>query len=169
MTVPNQRDPDLVQIVEKGTDDLAALKANVISRWGRVPYLTADPTSPPDGSVWVRSDDGSLRWRSGGVTSPTAWTGVTFQNSWVNFGGTSQVARYRKIGDQVYIEGRIKTGTMAVVAFTLPAGFRPPLVMSFSTVSVSLFGFFFIDQAGGVTPQVGTNTDFWVVCNFSTV
>lgn len=66
MTAP--RDPDMVQIISDLQDNLAALKANVISRWGRVPYVAADPASPPDGSMWIRSDTGALRYRTNGVT-----------------------------------------------------------------------------------------------------
>ena len=66
--MPAPRDADLVAIISGLQDDLAALKANVISRWGRVPYVGADPASPPDGSVWVRSDLATLAFRSGGTT-----------------------------------------------------------------------------------------------------
>ena len=87
--MPQPRDPDLTQIIDTNTTDLAALKATVISRWGRVPYVAADPASPTDGSVWINSADTSLRYRSSGVTaSPgrivgsadatgTAWTNAT--------------------------------------------------------------------------------------------
>lgn len=68
MTVPNQRDPDLTQVVKGLMGGLADLKANVISRWGRVPHVAADPASPPDGAVWVRSDDLAARWQANGRT-----------------------------------------------------------------------------------------------------
>ena len=68
MTVPNQRDPDMVQTVKGLRQDLDAHRQTLISKWGRVPILTADPTSPPDGSIWSRSDTGELRYQSAGGT-----------------------------------------------------------------------------------------------------
>lgn len=62
---------------------------------------------------------------------PTPWTDVTFQNSWVNFGGTRQDVQYRKVGDLVEVRGAMKDGTNNTTAFTLPAGFRPPADMDF--------------------------------------
>src|SRR5436190_3119179 len=41
------------------------------------------------------------------ANTPTAWTGVTFQNGWQNFGGGWPSAQYRKVGDQVYLRGLI--------------------------------------------------------------
>jgi hypothetical protein len=75
VTVPNQRDPDLTQIVRdlrKGVDDV---KRNSISRWGRIPHLTVDPTSPPDGSEWIRDDLHELRYRANGTTGYTGANG----------------------------------------------------------------------------------------------
>lgn len=67
MTVPNQRDPDSTQVLRAVRDGLADLKAMVISRWGRVPYMGADPVSPPDGSMWIRSDTRRLVFQAAGV------------------------------------------------------------------------------------------------------
>ena len=61
------------------------------------------------------------------VITPTAWTAVTFENSWVDFGaGSRQVCQYRKVGDMVQLRETMKSGTLAATAFTLPVGFRPP-------------------------------------------
>lgn len=60
------------------------------------------------------------------AVAPTAWTAVTFQNSWVNFGGGYQAMQYRKVGDMVQLRGTIAAGTVTAVGFTLPVGFRPP-------------------------------------------
>lgn len=68
MAITNQRDLDATQILGKVADDLDALKANVISRWGRIPHVTADEASPPNGSTWIRSDDKGLRYRGNGTT-----------------------------------------------------------------------------------------------------
>jgi hypothetical protein len=47
-----------------------------------------------------------------------------FQNSWVNFDSGRVAGFYRDRG-RVYLEGLIKTGASASVAFTLPDGYRP--------------------------------------------
>lgn len=59
----------------------------------------------------------------------TAWTALGLGNGWSTTGTASQIPRYRKIGDLVYVEGACRQtgayvqGTVA----TLPLGFRPPL------------------------------------------
>jgi hypothetical protein len=98
----------------------------------------------------------------------TAWTAVTFTNSWVNFGSTQQTVQYRKVGDMVQIRGMMKSGTIAAGAFTLPSGFRPPADQNFSTVSNALFGYMTVAAATGVfTPAAGSNVYFEVDCQFS--
>jgi hypothetical protein len=67
----------------------------------------------------------------------TAWTAVTFQNSWANFGAGMQVAQYRKVGDVVEVRGVIQSGATATVAFTLPAGFVPPATQTLPVVGPS--------------------------------
>lgn len=61
--------------------------------------------------------------------TPPAWIPVTFQNGWTNSAGGYVPARYRKIGDIVYVEGNIGGGPSNNAAFTLPVGFRPPYQM----------------------------------------
>ena len=69
MVVPNQRDPDQTTIIRQLRTELAALKSTVIGRWGRVPHLSADPASPPNGSLWIRDDAPStLKARTGGAS-----------------------------------------------------------------------------------------------------
>lgn len=166
------RDPDLLQILDRLTTGLAELKANVISRWGRIPHTAADPASPPDGSTWIRSDNGNLSWRANAVTHPTAWTAPTLAGAWVNFGGTQQVAQYRMVGDRVFLRGVVKTGVIGTAVFTLPAGFRPPSPngdLQFTVSSNSAFGVVGISPAGVVTALVGNNAAFWLGCDFSTI
>ena len=70
-----------------------------------------------------------------GPVADTAWTAVTFTNSWVNLG--PQPAQYRKIGDIVYVRGQISGGATSSSAFTLPAGFRPPLTLDLPLIAFS--------------------------------
>ena len=62
-----------------------------------------------------------------------AWTGVTYENSWVDFSAAVQGVSYMKDDDGlVTIRGSCKSGTSATAAiFTLPAGFRPALAQRF--------------------------------------
>jgi len=60
----------------------------------------------------------------------TAWTAVSFSNSWVNYGSGFQEAEYRKVGDMVQLRGNIKGGTLDAAGFTLPVGFRPPATVA---------------------------------------
>jgi len=60
-----------------------------------------------------------------GGNVPTAWTPLTLLNGWLNYGGSYDIAQYRKIGDIVQIRGVINSGTIGSPAFNLPSGFRP--------------------------------------------
>jgi hypothetical protein len=89
--------------------------------------------------------------------TPTAWTAVTFTNSWVNFGAGEQDVEYRKIGDLVFVRGAMKSGTVGSASFTLPVGFRPPAIVYFAVPSNSLYGQFRISSAGAATLTSGSN------------
>lgn len=104
------------------------------------------------------------------ANTPTAWTAVTFTNGWSSFGSGYQPVQYRKIGDIVYCRGTLSTGTGATVAFTLPAGFRPPLTLVLAGITYTgtrtVLGIT-VNSAGQVTPELGGNVDMNVY--FSTV
>ena len=55
-----------------------------------------------------------------------------FQNSWVNFGATTNSAAFKKIGSVVYLKGLVKSGTSTI--FTLPVGYRPAKFANHPTV-----------------------------------
>lgn len=56
----------------------------------------------------------------------SGWQSLLLQNNVINYGGTYQVARYRKKNGVVYIEGLLKGGIGNDVTIgTLPIGFRP--------------------------------------------
>lgn len=77
----------------------------------------------------------------------STWTGVTFQNSWVNAGGNGAV-QYRKVADDVQIRGRMTGGSLSAICFTLPTGYRPPTPQQFPCVGPT---------ASAAALQVGTN------------
>lgn len=121
------RDGDIIEIVRSVRDELGNLKANVISRWGRIPHVSADPPSPPDGAVWVRSGDGGYRYRANGVTYAPAlgWRGA----------GTGVA-----VGPIAAVETVINTSS----AYISPGGRRVKISVEFSntfTVLNDLFGY----------------------------
>ena len=97
----------------------------------------------------------SLTARLDGELQPTAWTAVTFQNSWVNYGSPYGNVMYRKVGDRVFLRGVMKNGTVGAAAFTLPVGFRPPAQVQHQAAGTVEY----VDIAtdGVVAPFTGTN------------
>jgi hypothetical protein len=56
-----------------------------------------------------------------------------FQNSWVNYSVSTQIAQFRKFPDgRVKLQGYVKGGSTGTVIFTLPVGYRPPDQVAFS-------------------------------------
>jgi hypothetical protein len=93
------------------------------------------------------------------LAGDVAWINVTFQNAWVNFGGTWQTVQYRRIGDLVYLRGVAKSGTVGAgtPVFTLPVGYRPIVQQTRMIVSNSLFGRVNIPVSGGCAVVTGSN------------
>lgn len=91
----------------------------------------------------------------------TGWLYPTFQNGWVNYGGTFTPARYRKsAGNMVYIDGLIKSGTMNATAFQLATGYRSTHRIIMSTMSVDNAAnnrIDIINGTGQVNPISGAN------------
>ena len=90
----------------------------------------------------------------------TAWTAVTYTNSWVDFGAGQTAVGFRLIGTRVVLRGTMKSGTINTAAFTLPVGYRPPAGLNFPAVSNALFGSIVIASTGVVTPATGSNVWF---------
>jgi hypothetical protein len=96
------------------------------------------------------------------VRTRDEWVAPTFENSWVNYGGSQAEAAYRKDGGEVLLRGTVKSGTMAQPIFTLPAGYRPAATIGFGVVSSAgagdAFGSVLVNAAGQVVPVAGGNT-----------
>jgi hypothetical protein len=78
----------------------------------------------------IVEDVGPVSLASNPPAQPASvWTALPLLNGWANRGGGQRTARYRLVGDIVYVEGRIQTAA-AQAAYTqfatLPVGFRPP-------------------------------------------
>lgn len=99
--------------------------------WVTLNHISFDTdTTLVTASIAVQPMDG---WHVvGGASEPP------FQNSWTNFGSGYAVAGFRKDPQgRVYLRGMIKSGSVNAVAFTLPAGYRPPATL-YVTASVSI-------------------------------
>lgn len=70
------------------------------------------------------------------ASEDSGWIEPSLLNGITNVGGNFQVARYRKINNMVYIEGRVTGGDNNITntVFRLPTGFRPSARLSFSVV-----------------------------------
>jgi hypothetical protein len=99
---------------------------------------------------------------TGKIFTPAAWVavsgGVGFLNSWVNYGGSEQTARFRKsIDGFVHLDGVIKNGTLSNTAFFLPAGYLPATNKYFSINDNGAIILCLVASSGAVVP-LGGNT-----------
>lgn len=111
-----------------------------------------------------------------GGESPLVWIrirGAEFANSWVNFdadtvanGRFCSYAKDERTG-LVYLRGLMKSGTLPGIAFYLPPGYRPTLLVSsmyFPVTSNTAFGSVYITSADG-SLYVGAGSATWVSLN----
>lgn len=113
--------------------------------------VTKTLISVPNWGVPITDEVNALRTELDAL-KPTAWTALPLSNGWTAL-DAQRTPRYRKIGDNVYIQGCITGGIIAygTTAFTLPAGFRPRSDTSFLTPmagTVAAFGNIIITAAG---------------------
>ena len=102
------------------------------------------------------------------VITPTAWTAVTFENFWVDFGaGSRQVCEFRRVGDIVQLRGTMKSGTLSATAFTLPVGFRPPDTLDVIVRGGNVPDVANVTAAGQFIPYCASNTLVNIDCSFS--
>lgn len=59
------------------------------------------------------------------IIDETEWANMVLENDWENYGGSFDVASYKKIGNLVILRGLVKGGTTKTTIFTMPTGFRP--------------------------------------------
>lgn len=82
------------------------------------------------------ADIGALDTRIDALEADTGWVAATLLNSWVDYNAAVfGPARYRRIGNTVYVRGLIKDGTNGVAALNLPAGFRPAHEIVLASIS----------------------------------
>jgi len=147
----------------------------------KVMGVLRDPSSlPPEFAAWVRGQivrNPTVKLDS--YQLPTVdkkhLVGATgepaFQNSWVNFGGTTEVCSYWKdLSGTVHLQGLCKSGTVATGAtgtiFTLPVTYRPTLAMTFVVISNGAIGRVDVNPDGTVVAYAGNNT-YFSLCGLS--
>jgi len=82
-----------------------------------------------------------------GSSDVTAWTTPTLTGGWLDHLAGVAPTAYRKVGDTVELRGAVKSGSVGVPVFTLPAGFRP----------VGIEVFYAVAYPGGARIDVGTD------------
>lgn len=132
----------------------------VLSGYASNVFIGPNPPTDPNIEFWVDTDD---------YLPVVPWIPVTFQNNWVNFGGTYQVAQYRKIGDSVQLRGVVKSGTVGQPMFTLPAGFTNPTNgnLQVAVPANSVYGLLEILTNGIVQLTTGSNAAVSINIQFS--
>lgn len=105
--------------------------------------------------------EGQLTTGAPKLLGDTAWTavagGVGFTNGWADLaGGGLTVGFFKDANGTVYLRGTIKSGTIGLSAFTLPAGYRPVGTARIGVASNGAFGEVDLASSGTVTPSVGS-------------
>lgn len=92
--------------------------------------------------------------------SPQEWIGVTFENSWVNWGSPYNECQYRTVGRDVEIRGKVKTGLVATVIFTLPEDLRPVNYYLIDIISGGTIGRIDIRTDGSIYVVAGSGASY---------
>lgn len=126
--------PQLTSLSVEQAAGLSKEQRELYEKLGGVlnPYLNDSVGALDRGLTFAENFKGQIRTFEFTMPSDpddlrTAWTPVTFLNAWTNSGGSFQNVEYRRDAEgRVWFRGTMKrVATTYVVAFTLPAGFRP--------------------------------------------
>lgn len=102
----------------------------------------------------------------------TGWTGLSFASGWENYNLGYEQARYKKVGDLVFLQGLVKrtSGTSLTIG-TLPAGYRPPERLLLNTWGIDGAQRIDVLADGTIVVQLPTSTSFVSLClpPFSTI
>jgi hypothetical protein len=91
----------------------------------------------------------------------SAWSAISFGAGWGNWGGTFEVALYKKAGDIVMVTGLVtRVSGVGTVIGTLPVGFRPVNDQLWDVITDSGLGRVDVDSSGNLN-LVGGGTG-WV-------
>jgi hypothetical protein len=151
-----------------GRKAISALQAYVVGG----PLASVEVTSTSSASaIAVIADSFSVS----GVVG-TAWTEMTPNNNWANYGSPNATLGYKTFGSFVSIKGVVRAGATissntAISNTQLPAAARPTAGRSFACMG-SIGGAkaairVFVDTSGYLRPQDGFNTNDWMSIEFS--
>lgn len=125
-------------------------------------------------SAWVciKGTAGAAVWQLAAYDSGWHYVGAAgepaFQNSWVNYGSWGDAA-FRRVNNEVYLAGLIKSGGTTAVIFTLPVGYRLATQtgmsagLVFITIANGAIGRIDVTPAGNV--QANSLSNLWVSLN----
>lgn len=100
-------------------------------------YETGGPELPADGGTYA--DQMFQTFGGGSGVWEDTWHFVdatgepAYENSWTH-NAASQNARFRAVGNMVYMTGVLKSGTIGSTVFTLPASYRPAYLSYFPCI-----------------------------------
>lgn len=97
----------------------------------------------------------------------SGWISVTFENSWVDYGSGFEPCAYRKIGDEVFLKGLMKSGTVGASAFTLPPGYRPAASNIFAIQATEVGKRIDIGVTGAVIIAAGATNSYVSISGIS--
>ena len=81
-----------------------------------------------------------------------------FANSWVNYSTAYNSCAFMKDAlGFVHLKGLMKSGTVGLAAFTLPAGYRPIKGNIFASNGAGAYASVYVNTTGTVVPTVGNN------------
>ena len=120
------------------------------------PVPQALPTTQP---AWDRLVNVFQQWRSAMLPK---WITPTLSNGWVYYGSPYEPpGYYMDVSGVVHLRGLIKSGTVGVTMFTLPAGFAPPYTLIVPAMSADALCEIRVDTGGNVIVTTG-GSGTWV-------
>lgn len=141
--------------------------------------VTSLPTNPYNGQevILVQTVAGTTyhtakrydgaTWKDIGAIPPSGWVVPSFLNSWTNYGGEWQTARYMKDANgTVFVEGLVANGTLGQPIFNLPAGYRPAATLIFPTLANQTIGRMDVQGNGNLYVSLSTAAFVSINCSF---
>ena len=119
MSVPNQRDPDQIEIIRSLLARVTQLEQTVTGRWGQIPHVSTDPTTPLNGAIWLRDDSPvNVRVRSGGTTYSLGGPWVTYAAALFNVTGGAVTAESKQLDmNTTLIRAYVTAGTATAASY----------------------------------------------------
>lgn len=95
----------------------------------------------------------------------TSWAGLSFATGWENYNSGYEQARYKKVGDLVFVQGLVKrTSGSSLTIGTLPVGYRPPERLLLHTEGSGGTQRIDVLADGTIVVQSSTATSFVSLC-----